>query len=435
MAELKSGALIGMGRRRERGGEPEEGGGFWLDELTGEIPPVDEPLYPYGGDGNGGPADQGHGERIYGYDDVYGQPAPALGPAGRAELRRAEKLSRQRNRRRRIRGILVFVVLIAVVSGGAYQAFRLTAKRAPKVQPGQPVSITIQPGESSLQIGRALERAGVVDSAGRFRVAASERGLDGALKPGAYQLETVMDVDSVIDILVRGPNLGTPFTIPEGFTVEQIVEKIAATKRFSKASLEKALAGTSLEVPFRPKGVRTLEGLLFPQTYHIDKNATPATVLQQMLDQLSEVMSKFDLTAAPQGLSPYQVLIVASMIEREAKVPEDRAKIARVIYNRLEREQRLQIDATVQYALRSGNRRLSSKDLRTSSPYNTYLRVGLPPTPIASPGEASIEAALHPATGPWLFYVLTDKDGHHAFTDSATEFARLKDEAKRKGLL
>ena len=300
---------------------------------------------------------------------------------------------------------------------------------------GIAVIFTVQPGDGSLDIGKGLERLGVVDSAGRFRAVASARGLDGALKPGDYQLETVMDVDSVIDILVRGPNLGTPFTVPEGFTVQQILDRIVATKRFSKASLSKALVAPNLEVPFRPKGVKSLEGLLFPQTYRVDKDATPTVVVQQMLDQLDSVMHQFDLSATPRHLNPYQILTIASMVEREAKVPEDRPKIARVIYNRLATGRPLQIDATVQYALGTAKPRLSTKDLQVASPYNTYLHVGLPPTPIASPGQDSIKAAMEPANGPWLFYVLIDADGHHAFTASATEFARLKDEAKRKGLL
>jgi UPF0755 protein len=357
------------------------------------------------------------------------------GSRARADLRKAGKKQRRRNRRRRIRGVLIMVLLLGLLGGGAYEALRLTGKRPARVQPGIPVTIVIQPGEGTRQIGEALEKAGVVDSAGRFRAVASERGLDGVLKPGAYQLETVMDVDSVIDLLVKGPNLGTPFTIPEGFTVKQIVDRIAATKRFPKATIEKALSSPNLEVPFRPKGVKTLEGLLFPQTYRIEKDTTATAVVQQMLDQTDQVVSQFDLTKTPRKLSAYQVLVIASMIEREAKVPEDRPKIARVIYNRLARGQPLQIDATVQYALGSGSRRLSNRDLQVNSPYNTYLHSGLPPTPIASPGQASIEAALNPADGPWLFYVLIDKDGHHAFTASATEFARLKEEAKRKGLL
>ncbi|HEX8861399.1 MAG TPA: endolytic transglycosylase MltG [Actinomycetes bacterium] len=412
-----------MGRWNDFPPEPEDRGGFWLDELTGEAPPDERPRF----EGHRPVRDRG------GHRNSVPVDVPIV--VGRAELRKANERQRRRSRRRRLRGVVVFLVLIGLISGGAYGAVKLTGHRQPRVQAGLPVDFTVQPGEGSRQIGRRLEEAGVVDSGGRFRAVASSRGLDGALKPGEYRLETGMDVDTVIDLLVRGSNLGTPFTVPEGFTVDQIVDRIAATKRFSKATLQKALVSPSLEVPFRPAGVKTLEGLLFPQTYRIERNASATSVLQQMLDQLDTVMGRFDQTATPRHLSPYQVLIIASMVEREAKVPEDRAKIARVIYNRLARRKPLQIDATVQYALGASKPRLSTKDLQVASPYNTYLHSGLPPTPIASPGQASIEAAMAPANGPWLFYVLTDADGHHAFTSSASEFARLKDEARRKGLL
>jgi UPF0755 protein len=412
-----------MGRWNDPPPEPEDRGGFWLDELTGEAPPDERPRF------------EDHRSPRHRGDRRNGVPVDVPIVVGRAELRKANERHRRRSRRRRLRGVVVFLVLIGLITGGAYEAFKLTGHRRPRVQAGLPVDFTVQPGEGSRQIGRRLEEAGVVDSGGRFRAVASARGLDGALKPGEYRLETGMDVDSVIDLLVRGSNLGTPFTVPEGFTVDQIVDRIAATKRFSKATIQKALVSPSLEVPFRPAGVKTLEGLLFPQTYRIERNASATSVLQQMLDQLDNVMARFDQTATPRHLSPYQVLIIASMVEREAKVPEDRPKIARVIYNRLARQEPLQIDATVQYALGANKPRLSTKDLQVASPYNTYLHSGLPPTPIASPGQASIEAAMEPANGPWLFYVLTDADGHHAFTSSASEFARLKDEAKRKGLL
>ena len=445
-----------MGRRREWREEPDDGG-FWLDQLTGEIPQVGERApadrRPGAAPPPGRPPRSGwEGTGPYSaqrpeWEAVRPQPLhepfplgpeepadPAGQPIGRAELRRTERLQQQRSRRRRLRGIVVFLLLTSVVSGVTYQAYRLTAQRPPKVQPGLAVTFTVDPGEGSRAIGAALERDGVVDSAGRFRAVAEERGLDAALKPGTYRLQTGMNVDAVIDILVRGPNLGPPFTVPEGFTVAQIVERIVATRRFPKAEVVKALSSPDLDVPFRPKNVKILEGLLFPQTYRIDKEDTPVTVLQDMLDQLESVTVRYDLRAAPLRLTPYQILTVASLIEREAKVPADRPKIARVIYNRLAAHQRLQIDATVQYALGT-NRRLSSRDLVVDSPYNSYQHEGLPPTQIASPGEDSIKAALRPANGPWLYYVLISEDGRHAFTDSAAEFARLKEAARRKGLL
>jgi UPF0755 protein len=462
------GAVIGMGWRRDRLGEPDDDGRSWLDQLTGEMPQVQEPAppdpwaarrrAPGAGAGTGAPPGAGSGVPPGAGEPPgwVGQPAQPVDPfeeilslAGepsaepedallsRVEVRRAQRLEQRRSRRRRVRGIVVFLLLLSLVSGVTFQAYRLTAHRPPKVKPGVPVTFTVHQGGSSLEIGRALERAGVVDSAGRFRAVAHERGLDAALKPGTYRLETAMSIDAVIDILVNGPNganLGPSFTVPEGFTLAQIVDRLVASRRFSKAQTVKALSSPDLDVPFRPKSVKILEGLLFPQTYRIDKEDTPVTVLQQMLDQLQAVTSRYDLRAAPLHLSPYQVLTVASIIEREAKVAQDRPKIARVIYNRLARHQRLQIDATVQYALGT-SRRLTGKDLAVRSPYNTYAHEGLPPTPIASPGEDSIRAALQPAAGPWVYYVLISKDGRHAFTDSVGEFARLKAEARRKGLL
>jgi UPF0755 protein len=179
--------------------------------------------------------------------------------------------------------------------------------------------------------------------------------------------------------------------------------------------------------------VTSLEGLLFPDTYGIEPDDTAIGVIQAMLDQLEVVLSRYQLSTAPRNLSPYQLLIVASMIEREAKVDADRPKIAAVIYNRLAAGKRLEIDATVEYAV--GHPRLTAADLRSSSPYNTYTHDGLPPTPIAAPGEAAIRAALQPADGDWIYYVLATKEGKHAFTRSYDEFLRLKARARAKGLL
>ncbi|HEV3399755.1 MAG TPA: endolytic transglycosylase MltG [Actinomycetes bacterium] len=344
------------------------------------------------------------------------------------------RVERRLRKRRRRRGVLVMGALLALVGLVVFQALQWSAARERKaVPPGQEVTITVASGQGSVEIGRTLREAGVVDSVNRFRDVAEERGLDSLLKPGTYKLETGMSVDAVLDILARGPSTGVPLTNPEGFTVAQIAEKLAATDQFTKEEVDKALKSKDLIVPFRPKGVTSLEGLLFPDTYGIEEDDTAVAVLQDMLDQLEVVLSRHQLSTAPQGLNPYQVLIVASIIEREAKVDVDRPKIAAVIYNRLAAGKRLEIDATVEYAV--GHAELTAADLRSSSPYNTYTSDGLPPTPIAAPGEAAIEAALQPADGDWIYYVLATKEGEHAFTNSYQEFLRLKKQAKAKGLL
>jgi UPF0755 protein len=330
--------------------------------------------------------------------------------------------------------MLVMGLLVALAGLVVFQALQWSGARERKAPPpGQPVTFTVRAGEGSVEIGRNLRDAGVVDSVNRFRDVAEERGLDGRLLPGTYKLVTGMSIDAVIDILARGPRTGTPLTIPEGWTVARIAAKLAATKQFTRDEVDKALESKDLIVPYRPEGETSLEGLLFPETYGIEDKDTAESVLQDMLSQLEIVMQRQDLSEIPRGLNTYQLLIVASMIEREAKVPADRARIAAVIYNRLRIGKPLEIDATVEYAV--GHSKLTARDLKSSSPYNTYTHHGLPPTPIAAPGEAAIQAALKPADGDWIYYVLSGKDGSHAFTRSYQEFLKLKAEARQKGLL
>jgi UPF0755 protein len=344
------------------------------------------------------------------------------------------RVERRLRKRRRRRGVLVMGLLVALAGLVVFQALQWSAARERKpLPPGQPVTFIVRTGEGSVEIGRNLRDAGVVDSVNRFRDVAEERGLDSSLKPGTYKLFTGMGIDAVLELLTRGPSTGIPLTIPEGWTVDQIAAKLAATKQFTKDEVDKAIKSKDLIVPYRPEGVTSLEGLLFPETYGIEEKDTAESVLQDMLSQLEIVMQRQDLSEVPRGLNTYQLLIVASMIEREAKIPADRPRIAAVIYNRLAIGKRLEIDATVEYAV--GHSKLTAKDLTASSPYNTYTHDGLPPTPIAAPGEAAIQAALKPAGGDWIYYVLSGKDGSHAFTRSYQEFLRLKAEARRKGLL
>jgi len=174
-----------------------------------------------------------------------------------------------------------------------------------------------------------------------------------------------------------------------------------------------------------------VEGFLFPKTYELPPDADADAVVQRLLQQFEEDAGGLEWSRADRlGLTPYEVVIVASLIEREARVEEDRRKIASVIYNRMKKGMRLQIDATVQYALPKHKPRLTYEDYEYESPYNTYLNDGLPPTPIASPGLASLEAALRPAKTKFLFYIAVDEEGHHRFTETYDEFLRVKAEVQ-----
>jgi peptidoglycan lytic transglycosylase G len=351
--------------------------------------------------------------------------------AMRAEAKAAKKL-----RRRRWRALVLVLVLAGAVVVVVTNALHLPLLGADeRVAPGQPARVTIQPGASTKEIGVLLEKAGVVEHAAAFRSEASERGVADKLKPGDYLLSTGMPSDRLFEILTAGPeSTADRITFPEGLTIRQITDRMVAGGRWTRAQVNAALADPALSSPHRPKG-KPLEGLLFPATYALEPGEKPVEVLGDMLDELDQVLAGQDLAAAKRlRLSPYEILVVASLVEREAKVPVDRPKVARVIYNRLKVGQPLQIDAAILYALRTTKVRLSTADLRLDSPYNTYTRKGLPPTPIAAPGEASIRAALDPASGPWLYYVVTSKDGGHSFTASYQEFLRLKQRAQAAGL-
>jgi UPF0755 protein len=183
--------------------------------------------------------------------------------------------------------------------------------------------------------------------------------------------------------------------------------------------------------------VNNLEGLLFPDTYQVASNEDEAKVLARLIAQMEKVATEEGVDYAPfkLNLSSYQVLTVASMIEKEAKTDADRPKIARVIYNRLAQGMNLEIDATVIYAMGGNVTRLTFDDINnTTSPYNTYKNPGLPPGPIAMPGRASIKAAMNPADGPWLYYVVIDKDGNHAFAKTLREHEKNIKIAEQNGV-
>jgi UPF0755 protein len=186
---------------------------------------------------------------------------------------------------------------------------------------------------------------------------------------------------------------------------------------------------------YEPAEVTTLEGLVFPDTYFIDEGETEQQVLQTLVDRFDQVADGLNMATTSTGLTPYQTVVLASLIEKEAKVPQDRGKIARVVLNRLAAHMRLQIDATIEYAEGVHKARLLDSDLQVDSPYNTYKIAGLPPGPIASPGKASLAAALNPTPGTWLYYVLINADGEHAFATTSSEFDRLVAQARAKGLL
>jgi UPF0755 protein len=240
-----------------------------------------------------------------------------------------------------------------------------------------------------------------------------------------------MTVDDALKILEKGPPPVpvVDVTIPEGYRMTQIADRVAQALRIpAQKFLATARSGNFSAAPYLPTHADSLEGFLFPKTYEFDKRSVTAKdVIHTLLSQFQEEAKALPWENAKSlGVTPYQVVTIASMVEREASLPQDRPKIAAVIYNRLRRNMTLGIDATLQYVDPDPSDGLTASDLRIDSPYNTRLHRGLPPTPIANPGLASLRAALEPAQTSDLYYVLCGSDGHHEFAQTYAQFLQLK---------
>jgi UPF0755 protein len=346
-----------------------------------------------------------------------------------------EEFPPPRRRRWVLRSILL-VLLVLLVSAGA-GALWVERRIHPRGPVGEQVAVTIPSGSSTARIGELLERAGVVSDARVFRWYVRVLG-GGPFQAGDFTFHRRDDLKRVVDVLDRGPDVQRDrITIPEGLTLDQVAERVGRLPGRSAATFEQLAKSGQVRSAFQPPGSTTLEGFLYPDTYFVTEQDDELAILRRMVAEFDQVATELGYAGAQQatGRSPYESVVVASLVEREAKVPQDRGPIARVIDNRLQRDMLLQIDAALIYGLGGGKPRLLNADLRSDSPYNTYKFKGLPPTPIASPGRASLQAAIAPEPGPWLYYVLAGADGHHAFAVTASEFERLRREAERKGLL
>jgi len=308
---------------------------------------------------------------------------------------------------------LCLAVLLSLVS---VTGLWVESQINPSTHPGRVVDVTIPEGSSTDSIAGLLVADRVISSSFWFRVYLRLHG-GSHFDAGVYALREDDSYPAVVKAL-NGPEVSRSLVIPEGFTVSQIAQRVGALSGHSAAHFLAVADGGTVRSPYEPAGSTDLEGLLFPDTYTVTPGESDAAILDQMIARFDHVASDVGLSRAPSsvGVSPYQAMIVASLIEREAKQSGDRALVGEVIYNRLAKGMRLQIDATVLFALGAGHTSLSAADLQVSSPYNTYLVTGLPPGPIACPGQAALEAALHPSTGAYLYYVVVERDGTEAFS-------------------
>lgn len=338
-------------------------------------------------------------------------------------------------RRSRFAAIVASVVaVVALVVVVAVVATNILGSSEEQDQTG-PIEVTIPASYGAGDIAQLLRQAGVIESTTSFMNAVQAAGnVDSSLKAGAYSFERGMSYEDVIQQLIDGPNAATTtLTIPEGYTVTQVAQRVQEVLGIaSEDFLAQAKASNYVNVySFLSEAYNdSLEGYLFPKTYTFTDDATADTVIRAMLDQFQSEIAQVSLGGATQGnvtLNLSQVVVLASLIERETAVADERALVSSVVYNRLNAGMPLQIDATINYALGKDDL-LSLEDLQVDSPYNTYTNLGLPPGPICSPSLASLQAAAAPAETGYYYYVASSAlDGTHVFCATEEEFTAARD--------
>jgi UPF0755 protein len=349
-------------------------------------------------------------------------PSPRRVPPPRRPAPRAPKT---RHWGRRIFALLALAVIVLAlfVINATFQPFHGDGTGA--------VRVTIPAGADAGEIGDILEEKRVVDSGRFFVFNATVTGQRGGLRPGKYTLRKGMTNGAAIDALTKGPKVKViktfDVTIPEGPSIKEEAPKV---DRDLPGNYAKAASSPQVLRRIRklgaPKGTKTAEGFLFPATYKLVEGSPSADLVAKQLDAFQQNFRKLDLRYAKRkNLTRYDVLIIASMIEREAQLDKERPLIASVIYNRLKAGTPLGIDATLRYELNMWSRPLRVSELERDSPYNTRTRRDLPPTPIGNPGLKSLKAAAHPAKTDYFFFVRKPGDsGEHAFSETNAEFER-----------
>ena len=304
------------------------------------------------------------------------------------------------------------------------------------------IQISIESGASASDISSQLASEGVISSQLAFELYLRNENLTDKLRAGDYEIPNNLEFSEITNILLKGPPLKTyTITIPEGLWISETLLSISSQTGFDYDLLKNSLLSGQVKSTNLylndPSELYNWEGLLYPNTYQIDVESNGEEILQLMVDELESVterlMNEYDL---PSWISSYNELFtVASLVEAESKLQEDRPLVSSVVKNRLNDNMLIQIDATVLYALQKRKSQVLLVDLQIDSPYNTYKYLGLPPTPISGFGERSIKAVLETPENDYLYYLLTDKNGKMSFTNDYTDFINMKNKAKEEGVI
>ncbi len=352
--------------------------------------------------------------------------------------------------------IIIGIVLVLIIAVGAGVYF-LSMGSARDADDASALSITVEQGMGASQIADLLEQNGIIDSASEFQLWSKVKGYDSQFKAGTYSLSPAMDFEEIADILVGGKVSMVSFTVPEGLTVEQTIDKLVEQGMGDKEAFEQEVISQKWlerfefidELAFDRYALNQtnsayLEGYLMPNTYYVEQGASEEDVIATMLTQFEKdvyqgvyadflaessttLMTKYgDYLFGESQPSLYDFLIYSSIIERETVLDEERPKVAAVIYNRLKNNMKLQMCSTVQYILGFKKDNLTYSDISIDSPYNTYIYSEIP-GPICSPGLASIKAALYPDDDDYLYFVVSEKlDGSMNFSSDINQFEKDK---------
>lgn len=329
---------------------------------------------------------------------------------------------------------LFFCFLLSLVAGYFYYSNSLYA--VSREDNASEAEIIIPKGSSVKTVADILENKNIIKDSFVFELYCKLNKKADKIKAGKYSISNSLELPEIVDVLVSGKGLvdTLKFTIPEGYKLDQIVEKLNSLGVVSPEQIEAALDsqkydyGFISEIPDREK---KLEGYLFPDTYEIYKDTTAEAIIDKLLGRFDRIFTEeYRNRAKELNMTIDQIITLASIVEREAKLDSERKTISAVFHNRLKKKMMLQSCATVQYLFKEQKEVLTYKDLEIKSPYNTYINTGLPPGPIASPGLKSVEAALYPEDVDYLYFVAKD-DGSHIFTKTYSEHINAQNEMKK----
>ncbi len=327
--------------------------------------------------------------------------------------------------------LLVFFALVLILAMAAGIGWlELQTLLMPASDKAKQVVVTIPRGANAQQIGLMLEEKGVVKSGKAFRYLATFKNQSSKLKAGEHVLDASLTTTDILKSLVEGRFKLYRFTVPEGRTMVQIAELAEASGLTVKEEFL-ALCRDNDFIKSLGLDEETLEGYLFPETYMFTREVTTPKIVKSMVDRFWKVWARYKEKAESQTLSRHEIVTLASIIEKETGAAFERPMIAGVFLNRLRIGMRLETDPTVIYGVENFDGNLTRKHLRTPTPYNTYVIEGLPPGPIASPGEESIKAVLEPADVEYIFFV-SKNDGTHQFSKSLAEHNRAVNQYQRR---